>query len=38
MGGLDWAALDTVAELQGVQNPELWLHLLTVIRRFQSNG
>ena len=32
MGGIEWPALDVVAEVVGVQDPEIWLHGLTIVR------
>jgi len=38
MGGLDWGALDTVCALLGIENPDLLIHQLVVLRNAQSTG
>ena len=39
MGGLDWAALPTVADLLGIRDPDILIHQLVVIRDTQAaNG
>lgn len=38
MGGLDWAALDTVCELYGIEDVENFIHQLAAIRdNFRKN-
>ena len=32
MSGIDWAAMDTVAAMVGVEDPEAWIVGLTTIR------
>lgn len=38
MGGLDWAALGTVADLLGVEDVERWIYALVQIRDAQRTG
>lgn len=38
MGGMDWRALDVVAELLGVEDIERFVVQLLTIREFKSRG
>jgi hypothetical protein len=38
MGGLDWSALGTVADLLGVEDVERWIYALVQIRDSQGAG
>lgn len=37
MGGLEWAALETVADVLGVQDIEALIEDITTIREWQKN-
>ncbi len=37
MGGIDWAALPTVAELLGVQDMDILIYQLIAIRDYQQS-
>jgi hypothetical protein len=38
MGGMEWAALETVAEMLGVEDVELFVVRLTTIRDWQNEN
>lgn len=38
MGGLDWSALPVVAELLGIDDPDVWIVQLVAIRDWQRDN